>query len=330
MITITESVVKIAYSTDDNSRMTKANKNAPQPEAEESDECSQELEFKSLLLDAVSEGILAHTTEGELVYFNDAACLQLGYSREEFAQVGAFGWVDAPLRAMCAERLVAMRTSGPLKFESRGLTKSGQVIHTEVHSRVVRSSGRDLVVSVVSHIDDRVAAMEKVHHLAFHDDLTGLPNRTMLEQRLLEAAATASPEGLIGLVYLDLDEFKPVNDVFGHIVGDRVLQILARRMEGCVREGDTVARFGGDEFVALAAGLPDMKALASIALKLVESISQPLVVREHRVEVSASAGIAVYQPGENLADLLQRADRAMYQAKRDGQALLAETPDADQ
>ena len=159
---------------------------------------------------------------------------------------------------------------------------------------------------------------ERVAHLAYHDPLTDLPNRTLLHDRLAQAVRAALREdGRVALLVLDLDGFKEINDTYGHRAGDRVLQHVAQRMRGMLRDVDTVARLGGDEF-ALVLPSTDLEGATQTAGKVLQEIELPCVVDHRPLTVRGSVGIASCPEHARSADLLvQRADVAMYQAKSD-------------
>ncbi len=152
-----------------------------------------------------------------------------------------------------------------------------------------------------------------------HDELTGLPNRGLLQERMRQALANADRHGdIVGVVYADLDDFKPVNDTLGHTIGDEVLKIVADRLRSCMRESDTVARVGGDEFVALFPRLDSAAALGTVAASISGCIDVPIQIKGHQITVTTSVGLAVYREGEATDELITRADHAMYRAKQDG------------
>lgn len=287
-------------------------------------------ELALLVLDNSLDGVLVHTLDGRLVYFNETAAAQLGYSEEEFGELEPYGWVADDSLALIPSRVALLRERGSLLFNSRGAPKDGSVMHTEVHSRLVDSGGEDLLVSVVRDVTERVLAHEHIRHLAFHDRLTGLANRMKLEDDLRTALAAADRhDDLVGVIFLDLDDFKPVNDDLGHKAGDFVLQQVAQRLRSCVREGDTVARLGGDEFLIVVTRVASREDIAAVARKLEEAVALPIPVEGFGdVRVTASAGLATYEPGEAAEDLMNRADHAMYRAKQAGvsgwEAFLAE------
>ncbi|MGH8590736.1 MAG: putative bifunctional diguanylate cyclase/phosphodiesterase [Gammaproteobacteria bacterium] len=166
---------------------------------------------------------------------------------------------------------------------------------------------------------------ERVHQLAFYDQITGLPNRALLEDRLRTALARASraAEG-VAVLFMDLDRFKAVNDSLGHPAGDALLREVAERLPRCLREADTAARWGGDEFIALIPDLPGgreaaAEAVAVVIEKVHAALAKPALVEGQEVEVSTSIGVTLYPwDGSNVTDLMKRADTAMYQAKDRG------------
>ena len=169
-------------------------------------------------------------------------------------------------------------------------------------------------------ITDRKQAEDRLLHLAQHDPLTGLPNRTFLSENLTRLLSVAGRhEGVLALHFLDLDRFKAVNDVFGHQVGDRLLKAVARRLVEAVRAGDVVARLGGDEFAVLQVGVGDPAEASALAARITEALAQPFVLNGRELAISASIGITLHpRDGRSANELLRNADLAMYQAKAEG------------
>ena len=163
-------------------------------------------------------------------------------------------------------------------------------------------------------------AAERIRHLAHHDDLTGLPNRLLFNYQLPKALARAQRDGTsVGVLFLDLDRFKIINDTLGHDAGDMVLRQIAGHLRSCVRETDTLARVGGDEFTVLVEQLDDTQYLGAIAEKLLTAMASPLAIGGNVYQLSGSIGIAMYpEDGADGASLLKNADIAMYGAKASG------------
>ncbi|MDS4015213.1 MAG: diguanylate cyclase [Candidatus Accumulibacter sp.] len=169
--------------------------------------------------------------------------------------------------------------------------------------------------------NDRLRQSEaELRKLAHHDPLTGLANRALLFEELRRVLARAKRSGeMVALLMIDLDGFKPVNDSYGHAVGDHLLEIIATRLQDCVRVSDTVARLGGDEFVVVVEAVLDSKQAMTIGAKIIANLSQPALVGQHSLQVGASVGVALWPlHAEDIHHLLQAADRAMYLAKEDG------------
>lgn len=174
-----------------------------------------------------------------------------------------------------------------------------------------------LLVGTLLDVTDRTRAEQEIHHLANYDSLTGLPNRNLLHDRLQQAIVqSARMQGSVGVLFLDLDRFKGVNESLGHKAGDQLLRTVAERLRVCVRESDTLARVGGDEFVIILSIVADEDGVSSAASKILAIISEPFVIEEQELYLTTSIGVAVYPTdGADVQTLLKHADLAMYQAK---------------
>lgn len=177
-------------------------------------------------------------------------------------------------------------------------------------------------------------ANQKLWKQSHTDELTGLPNRSLLQDRIVQAMLGAERKGTrAALMYVDLDEFKPVNDTHGHAVGDLLLQEAARRMSEVIRATDTIARFGGDEFVVVSPELEGDQQALLVANKLIAAFRQPFHVKDLEIAIGCSIGIALFPDhGASADDLHRQADRALYKAKTGGrnQAVVAGSPSDDQ
>ncbi|WP_432565152.1 diguanylate cyclase domain-containing protein [Kineococcus sp. SYSU DK003] len=171
----------------------------------------------------------------------------------------------------------------------------------------------------VADVTQRRLVQRRLREAALHDPLTGLPNRTLLEDRLRHALSAAARSGdEVALLYCDLDDFKPVNDTGGHAAGDHVLIAVAERLSAAVRPGDTVARLGGDEFAVVCPDLPDEAAAAAVAERIVAAMADPFPVAGWEFAVGISVGLAMADAHTDAARVLQQADQAMYEAKGSG------------
>ncbi|MEJ5866584.1 EAL domain-containing protein [Pseudokineococcus sp. 5B2Z-1] len=181
-----------------------------------------------------------------------------------------------------------------------------------------------LVVAQFLDVTARKDAEAQLVHLALHDELTGLPNRVLLRDHVGLALAAAQRSGaLVALVFLDLDDFKSVNDSLGHEAGDRVLRVTAQRLGEAVRASDTVARIGGDEFVVCCPEVDSAQHAEEVAARLLEAVGRPVLLDGRLVAVGASAGLTVSGAGDDAGELLRRSDTAMYAAKRSGRGRTA-------
>jgi len=197
---------------------------------------------------------------------------------------------------------------------------NGEEFPVEILLAVISWEGQRILYMVWRDITERRRIEDAIRHLAYHDVLTGLPNRILFTDRLVLAIAQAKRyQKTMAVMMLDLDRFKTINDTSGHHVGDLLLQSVGTRLARTLREGDTVARLGGDEFMIL---LPEIKKPASsfrVAGKIVSAFIKPFLCEENELFTSASIGIAVYpEDGEDLDTLMKHADTAMYQAKSKG------------
>src|SRR5437762_2495491 len=171
--------------------------------------------------------------------------------------------------------------------------------------------------------DEREAAelaSAEIEHLAYHDALTGLPNRPLFVDRLIVAVAQSGRAAQkLAVFFLDLDRFKDINDSLGHSTGDSLLKSVAERIRRCIREGDTVARFGGDEFTLLIPRIDHVEDAAKIAQKILETLKIPFSISDHELFVTTSIGISVFPAdGSDPETLVRNADSAMYRAKDQG------------
>jgi len=215
------------------------------------------------------------------------------------------------------------RSQGFWSGEFASRRNDGEPITLSVTLSSVRGDHGEVshFVGIFSDISRLKEQERKLRIMAHYDALTGMPNRVLFADRLQQAMAlTRRQSGKLAVVYIDLDEFKPVNDAFGHEAGDQLLVEIAHRMRSELREEDTLARIGGDEFAAIVMNVQDDPALESLLMRLLARVAEPVWVADHSVEVSASIGYTLFPQAEDLDgdQLLRQADQAMYQAKHRG------------
>lgn len=257
---------------------------------------------------------------GPFLEVNDVACERLGYSREELLRLHPQDIIQEDTERKINNITKAIIKHGHLTFEMTLTGKSGDVYPVEVSAHVFPLGDSHVVLSIARDIRERKRAEEIIWHQAYHDALTGLPNRLLFRDRLEQALAYARRhEKVLAVMFLDLDRFKTINDTLGHSVGDQLLQGVARRLTHCVREEDTVARMGGDEFTLLLPEVEQVDDVARIAQKLIDALKPPFYIEGYELYSSTSIGIAFYpNDGEEPETILKNADTAMYRAKDHG------------
>ncbi len=217
------------------------------------------------------------------------------------------------------------RIAGLRRNDSRARTLNVKKQFTEdgQPEALLREVNEKLVIATVraqTAADAAEQTVRQITHLAEHDFLTGLPNRALLADRLERSIALAERHGKrVGLMYLDVDNFKEINDTFGHSIGDQLLQSIARRLLACVRFSDTVSRQGGDEFVVLLADVEDASGIVLTAQKLIEAMAEPHLIGDQSLHVTLSIGFSIYpDDAKDIDTVLCNADAAMYHAKKCG------------
>lgn len=281
-----------------------------------------------MTLDCLSDAVIGTDLSGQVDYLNHAAERLIGVRRQEalgrpISEVMKL--VDGATRAACenpVERLLqrgqgAAAVGSTLLIHSDGSTLAIEQSAAPIRNGIGPISG---AVSVFRDVSAAQAIAARLSHLAQHDDLTQLPNRALLNDRLHQAISLARRTGnAVAVMFLDLDHFKTVNDSLGHHIGDKLLQAVATRLSACVRDSDTVSRNGGDEFVVLLAGDSDKSSAGLTAAKIRDAFKMPYLIEGQRVQITCSIGISLYPSDAGDAEaLLKNADQAMYFAKGNG------------
>ena len=267
-----------------------------------------------------STDLIARTTpDGLFLYASDALRSLLGFEPAEVLGTSIRALIHPEDRAVLRS-IVPDATGNTFSF--RALKKEGSFIWFETTSRAILDAAGEIseIISVSRDISERKEAEEQIEYQAYHDALTGLPNRLLFRDRLTIALAHARRQHApLVVMFLDLDRFKIVNDTLGHSLGDDMLRVIAGRLRSVLREGDTIARMGGDEFTVLLSDLSQAEDAAKIAQKLLETVAEPVRVEGHELYVTTSIGIAMHPgDGDSAESLLKNADSAMYRAKELG------------
>lgn len=223
----------------------------------------------------------------------------------------------------------ALQTGETIKFNCKLKRKDGAIIDLLINARVIYDENREplKLIGTTQDITDSTQLQEEhlkqaklLEYQAYHDSLTSLPNRTLFKDRLQQAIVTSKRHNQkFALLFIDLDQFKKINDSLGHHVGDEVLIETAKRFQTILREEDTLCRLGGDEFTVILKNIKDEKDIAKVAQKLINSMKKPLLTKHHTLHISSSIGISIYpDDAATQNDLIKFADTAMYKAKEEG------------
>ncbi|MDD5470825.1 MAG: EAL domain-containing protein [Sideroxydans sp.] len=276
------------------------------------------------ILDNAPLGIWMLTPEGRLQFVNKGFCKATGITEETFLAARHYVEVlPASMAANCmqSDRECLAQNAPHLSREWVPFVDGRDHLLEITKIRLKNPDGYvSGLIGLAMDITERAEHEKQLEKIAHFDALTGVPNRVLLADRLKQAVArTHRDQGMLAVCYLDLDGFKPVNDSYGHEIGDQVLVEITRRIKQVIREDDTVARLGGDEFVVLLVGLTRPEECAGSLHRLLHAISQPISIQQHSIQISASIGVSLYPEDEHDPDtLLRHADQAMYIAKQAG------------
>ena len=285
--------------------------------------------------DQIFEGIVETIREPLLVLDRDLRVVTVSRSFYEFFKVkpeetvgqfiydlGDKQWDISKLRELL-ETILPLQTAFDNYEVDHDFVTIGRRTLLLNARQIERKVGKErIILLAIEDITERKKYEEKIQQMAFHDSLTGLPNRKLLSDRLgIVLAQAKRNKKKVGIVMLDLDNFKDVNDTLGHDVGDILLKAVAERLSGTLRKSDTVARFGGDEFVLIFPNMEVIEEAIQVVQKIIDRFNKPFLIDTHQLVVTTSIGIAVY-PNDGMDEeiLMKNADIAMYQAKQAGRA----------
>jgi diguanylate cyclase (GGDEF)-like protein/PAS domain S-box-containing protein len=286
-------------------------------------EATERLRLFARIFDTINEGVAVTDASNNIMLVNPAFSAITGYSATE-----AIGKNPRILHSGLMDKVFydkmwqSIKKTGRWQGEITDRRKNGESYIEWLSISTMKDERGEFShhIAVVSDISERKAAEERMVYIAQHDFLTGLPNRMMLHDRLTQAIAHAEREQRkVAVMFLDLDRFKAINDTLGHLTGDKLLQLVAGRINCVARTSDTVSRLGGDEFAIMLPYIENTDDIAMIALKLLASIAGPCVIDGNEIEVTTSIGISVFpEDGTDSESLIAHADAAMYQAKGNG------------
>jgi len=275
------------------------------------------------LFDLTSDAVVMIGLDWKILSANAQSLSLLGYTEDEFVGMEVNRWEDFEDPDQMENRRIQILAGKELPvFEEVLIKKGGGRINVEVRLTLVRDNDDHPhhIQCIIRDVTARKEYEKKLKHQALHDPLTNLPNRILFETRYqLAHSPDEEDQSLVAVLFVDLDNFKMVNDDFGHGVGDQVLMKLGDRMQSSLRESDTVARLGGDEFVIILEDIRDKDDVKKIARKIQQSISQPMLFDGQQIHITASIGINISEKSKlSETDLVKTSDTAMYQVKEDG------------
>ena len=275
------------------------------------------------VLDNVSDGLATIDHNGIIESANPAVGKLFGYSDQELIGESASILIATTHRGAFdnyLQRRLSLEAPGGGAHETMGKRKNGSLFPLEFVVSSMQVGSRHLFIATLRDISERKAHTDALEYQALHDALTGLPNRSLFGDRLRQALLAARRnQKMFGVLLLDLDRFKDINDALGHDRGDSLLQEVTARLRGVLRATDTIARLGGDEFAVLTTDARHPEDVIATAKKILASLEGPFAIGDQMVETGASIGIATYPVhGDDPGTLLRRADVAMYVAKRSG------------
>jgi len=275
------------------------------------------------LFEQMPEGVVLLNQQLKVISHNHEAEKILEYSGDELLTLNLRDFKASGSIEEDERRKEKIAEFGRDDFESIYRTKSGHHINVDVSVQVVKLiNGEPVFQTLFRDISSQKQAAAQIEHLAYHDQLTGLANRRLLQDRMNQAISSVlRRQGKIAVLFLDIDHFKDVNDSFGHQAGDRLLQIISTRLLTVLRNEDTLARVGGDEFVIMLNDVVDENDVATVAEKIQHELVKPIQLEQEELHVTPSIGISLCpQDGRDTDELLKHADAALYHAKRAGRA----------
>jgi len=302
-------------------------------ERKQAEKALRESEEKySSLFQHSNDAIFLHDLNGTILDVNQKVLDQFQYTKSEILSLKIADLHPGEALPISKRAFKKVTENGFFNFEIDFQKKNGEIFPAEVSASIFKIGVRKVMQGIVRDITDRKKAIEQISFMAYHDPLTNLPNRHLLKDRLQQTLASAKHYNrIVAILFLDLDNFKRINDTLGHDHGDKFLQNVADRLQGYIRNSDsiarleveqgdtTIARLGGDEFTILLTEIKHIKDAAKVAQRILDLFNEPFTIESHELFITTSIGISVYpDDGETVDTLLKHADTAMYHAKDQG------------
>lgn len=283
----------------------------------------KKLKLSDIVFENTNEAILITNNNNKIISINSAFTKITGYEEEDVLnknpKVLKSGKHDKEFYAKLWDDL---STQGQFKGEIWNRKKNGEIYPEWLNISVVKDSFGNILnyVAIFSDITKIKKSNERIEYLAHHDPLTNLPNRLLLKARLDQSITHAnSSQEILALFFIDIDNFKVINDTYGHSIGDKIINLVASRLQRNLRPDDTISRIGGDEFIIVIENIDQIKSVEKIANKILDDFKEPVKLQEYLFEVTVSMGISLFpNNSQNAEDLIKHADTAMYSAKNAG------------
>jgi diguanylate cyclase (GGDEF)-like protein/PAS domain S-box-containing protein len=276
--------------------------------------------YKSLF-EQNSSAVYSLDLEGKITSINSACEKLIGYPSEEILDTSVFDLLDKEGKEISLSYFSRVVDEGSQTFEIPFTTKDKTKLELEVTGVPIKVDNVVIgMYGIIKDITENKKSRQKIHHMAFHDSLTGLPNRRLFQNTLEQLLADLKNTSLkAAVMYIDLDRFKGINDTLGHEMGDQLLVAVSNRLKNCLRNTDLIARQGGDEFTVLLPNLISKSDAATVAEKIINALNEAFLINEQELAVSGSIGIAIFpEDGKDSVTLMKNADAAMYRVKDEG------------
>lgn len=282
-----------------------------------------ESRFRSAF-DFAAIGMAIVSLKGKWLKVNPSLCQIIGYTQEELLKIDLHSITypdDLELDSSYVQQLLDNKISS-YQMEKRYIHKNGSIIWILLSSSLIQNTEQKPLYFIVQiqNIDNQKKAEQELKYIAYHDFLTGLANRKQLDESFELALSYAKRnQHQIAIMFIDLDDFKEINDDLGHDIGDRLLIEIGSRLKSTIRATDILTRLGGDEFIIILTELPDAAQVVKIAKKILMTIARPIKIKLHKISITCSIGISIYpKDGKDLKMLLKQADKALYVVKSEG------------